>query len=142
MKEGKYAGMDTSVSGLFLSKHFFFGVVDRIGVFMRRLFRRVASFFHKSDKVTPVSGPNTLQELLVQFETTPSKKTQHQVEQHYLILEKMMMLEIEFLQEGPARGFVGMTKILDEDEGTDVYRIRFVPCIVRPEVLLRGFSKN
>lgn len=142
MKEGKHAGVDAPVYGSFLSKRFFSRMVAVVGVFIRHLFRRVASFFYKSDKITSASGPNTLQELLVQFDAAPKQKTQHEVEQHYLIKEKMMMLEIEFLQDGPARGFVGMSKILDEDEGTDVYRIRFVPCIVRPEVLLRGFSKN
>lgn len=117
-------------------------MVACVCIFVRRLFQYVASFFHKSDPVTPISGPNTLQELLVQFDAAPKQKTQHEVEQHYLILEKMMLLEIEFLREGPARAYVGMTKVLDEEEGEDVYRIRFVPCVVRPEVLLLGFSKN
>jgi hypothetical protein len=142
MRGGKCAGLDASVSDSFLSKRFFSGKMHNFCVFIGNLFRHVARFFHKSDPVTTISGPNTLQELLVQFDAAPKQKTQHQVQQHYLIREKMMLLEIDFLQEGPAQAFMGLSKVLDEEEGQDAYQIRFVPCVVRPEVLFRGFGKN
>lgn len=142
MKADEKGGMGSFVSDSFLSKRFFSGMVDRAVAFAGHVFRRLSSFFHTSVQIKPSRGPNTLQELLVQFQQVPPEKNQKQVEQHYLIMEKMVLLELEYLQEGPARAFVGMSKVLDEEEGENVYKIRFVPCIVRPEVLFRGFGKN
>ena len=82
-----------------------------------------------------------MQDILDQFDKPSPQKTQQQIIDHYLILEKMTMLEIEYLMDRPARAFVGMTKLIDETEpGT--LKVTFVPCIVRPEVLFRGFAKN
>lgn len=105
------------------------------------LFRCVARFFSEPVAVKNESGFDTLQDILNQFDQPKKEKTSQQIVDHYLVLEKMTMLEIEFLQDSPARAFVGMTKIWDENE-KDVLKITFVPCVVRPEVLYLGFSRN
>ena len=86
--------------------------------------------------------PVTLQDILQQFEEPPKNASQNEINQKYLILEQMTVFELEQLKMMPSRAYVGMTKILDESEGEFVYKIRFVPCIVRPEVLFLGFNKN
>lgn len=89
----------------------------------------------------PQGNINTLQQILDQFDQPAAEKTQQQIINHYLVLEKMTMLELEFLQDSPARAFVGMTRLWDEHEkGT--LKVSFVPCVVRPEVLFRGFGRN
>lgn len=114
---------------------------DSICHIVRRLFRCVAQLFSTPVEVKPADGVNTLQDILDQFNQPKKEKTQQQIIDHYLILEKMTMLEIEFLQDSPARAFVGMTRLWDETEkGT--LKITFVPCVVRPEVLFRGFGRN
>jgi len=84
----------------------------------------------------------TLQDILLQFEEPPKNPSQSQIQQKYLIMEQMVIFELEQLKMMPSRAYVGMTKILDESEGENVYKIRFVPCIVRPETMFLGFGKN
>lgn len=84
----------------------------------------------------------TLQDIIFQLQQVPSQPSQKQIETKYLIGEQMTIFELEQLKMMPSRAFVGMTKILDENEGPNVYKIRFVPCIVRPETLFLGFNRN
>ena len=90
------------------------------------------------EKVEPI----TLQNILDQFDNIPKQPDQKELQSKYLMHEQMTIFELEQLKMMPSRAYVGMTKILDESEGEFVYKIRFVPCIVRPEVLFRGFNKN
>jgi|GEM_PF-4265451 len=81
----------------------------------------------------------TLQDILQQLSESPSP--QQYSPDHYKILDKMVMLEIYYLQQKPDLTFVGLSKVPDENE-PGAYKIRFVPCIVRPETLYLGFNKN
>jgi len=84
-------------------------------------------------------GPNTLNELLDQFDLPQKEKTQQDVIRDYMIKETMAGLEIEMLKMDPARGFLGTTRI-NYDDGTTY--INFVPCVVRPEVVYCAYGKN
>lgn len=84
-------------------------------------------------------GPNTLEELLKQFDLPVKEKTQEDIIRDYMVRETMAALELEMLKMDPARGYLGSTRINYED-GT-VY-INFVPCIVRPDVLYCSYGKN
>lgn len=83
----------------------------------------------------------TLQDILDQFDQLPHQKTGAQLQKHYQILDKMLILELEYLKETPDLMFVGLSKVRDENE-PNAYKIRFVPCIVRRETLFLGFNQN
>lgn len=81
----------------------------------------------------------TLQDILQQLSEPPFP--QQYSPDHYKILDKMVLLEISYLQQKPDLTFVGLSKVRDENE-PNAYKINFVPCIVRPETLYRGFNLN
>lgn len=96
--------------------------------------------FKKAVIIKPIqTGPNTLDELLQQFDLVLKEKTQQDVIKDYMIKETMARLELEMLRMDPARGFLGTTRI-KHDDGT-IY-INFVPCIVRPDVVYCAYGKN
>ena len=93
-------------------------------------------------KGDPAKQPeNTLYDILVALSQPPKVKTKDQLVQHFQIMDKMMILELDYLKGTPDMLYVGMTKQKDEKE-PDIVKIKFVPCIVRPETLLLGFNKN
>jgi hypothetical protein len=119
-------------------------ICDCFGICCRRLLWLLGKIFPKCSPMTGSSSSsniNTLQQILDQFDQPFQEKTQQQINQHYLIMEKMTIMEIEYLQDCPSRGFVGMFKMWDEND-PQTLRITLVPCIVRPEVLFRGFGRN
>lgn len=126
-------------------------VFNQPGIHHRFMFRKFIQFIKEYLQAfwfitfPPREKPEskiTLQHILEQFEQIPQQPTQKQNETKYIIGEQMVVFELEQLKMMPSRAFVGMTKILDEQEGPGVYKIRFVPCIVRPETLFLGFNKN
>ena len=126
--------------------------VDCAGIFMWTMFCKFVEFIAKNlqavwfitfpPRVEEKVEPITLQNILDQFDNIPKQPDQKELQSKYLMHEQMTIFELEQLKMMPSRAYVGMTKILDESEGEFVYKIRFVPCIVRPEVLFRGFNKN
>jgi len=86
----------------------------------------------------PQEGPNTLQELLHQFDEPKKEKTTSDFVRDYLIQETMAHLEIEMLKMEPVRIFKGYQKWVDN--GTTFYD--WVPCAIRPEVVYCSYGKN
>lgn len=84
----------------------------------------------------------TMQNILDQFQQPVKQPDQKELQTKYLIHEQMTIFELEQLKMMPCEKYVGLSKIRMEEEGENVYKIRFVPCIVRPETLFRGYHKN
>ena len=103
---------------------------------MNVLFEYIKSFF--TIKTTNV-GPNTLEELLQQFNSPPKEKTKEEIMNTYLAKETMAALEISFLKSDPALTFRGGQMWYDKD-GNKYFD--FVPCVVRPEVLYCSYGKS
>jgi len=84
------------------------------------------------------SGPNTLSELLNQFDLPPKEKTQEDVVRDYLVKETMAGLEIEMLKMEKTNYYKGQQ--MWEDTKGKFYD--WVYCSVRPEVLYCCYGKN
>lgn len=85
------------------------------------------------------SGPNTLEELLEQFDLPKKEKNQSDIVRDYLVLQTMAQLEVEMLKLEPARVYLGSTRI-NHDDG--IVQLNFVYCVVRPEVVYCSYGKN
>ena len=118
---------------------------------MWHVFQQLVAFFKKHLQAfwhitfPPKEKPEckvTLQDIILQLEQIPQQPTQKQLQTKYLIGQQMIIFELEQLKMMPSQAFVGMTKITDDTEGPNVYKITFVPCIVRPETLFLGFGNN
>jgi len=90
-------------------------------------------------KPAPKPGPNTLEELLKQFDLPPKEKTVSDVIRNYLVQQTMASLEVEMLRMDPATAYVGYTRTKNDNE---TILINFVPCVVRPEVIYCTYGKN
>ena len=84
-------------------------------------------------------GPNTLAELLQQFDVPPKQKTEQDAIRDYQMRESMAALEVDMLKMDPARAFKGCQAWKDSDG--NVY-IDWVPCAIRPEVVYCSYDKN
>ena len=84
-------------------------------------------------------GPNTLSELLQQFDNPPKVKTNEDIIRDYLIKETMAALELEYLRTDPSIAYTGHQYWVDY-EGTKF--CDFVPCVVRPDVMYCANGKN
>ena len=103
------------------------------------MLHKLVSFFTKyfqNDKVK--NGPNSLEELLLQFDQPIHPKTKEQNIQHYIILQKMIKLEGEYQHSLPDELYVGIYKVEDAEK----VRIALVPCLTRPGVLYECFNRN
>jgi len=89
---------------------------------------------------TPVyhTGPNTLGELLEQFDQPKKEKTADDIVKDYQIKETIRAIEVEFLRGEPSKAFYGAYKFNDSNSKF----IDFVPCIIRPEVIFCSYGKN
>jgi len=85
-----------------------------------------------------ITGPNTLDELLKQFDAPPKEKTQNDIIRDYQVKETIAALEVDMLKMDPAKAYKG-TQLWYEG---DVKCFDFVPCIVRPEVIYCSYGKN
>jgi len=110
--------------------------------FIKKFSKYLQAFWHITFPPRVKEQNITLQHILDQFDQLPKQPDQKNIETRYLVHEQMIIFELEQLRMMPSMAFLGMTKILDEKEGENVYKIRFVPCIVRPETLFLGFNKN
>lgn len=84
-------------------------------------------------------GPNTLEELLTQFNLPKKEKTAEEVIRNYQVFLTMANLELEMLKMSPSLAFMGYQYWIDF-EGTKF--CDFVPCITRPEVVYCCYGKN
>lgn len=86
-----------------------------------------------------ISGPNTLAELLEQFDLPLKEKTQNDIVRDYQVFITMANLEVEMLRMEPSKAFRGLQIWLDNNGNKF---IDWVPCIVRPEVVYCSYGKN
>lgn len=103
------------------------------------MFEFLKNFFAVSKYKIYAAGPNTLAELLTQFDHPPKEKTKEDIIRDYTIKETMASLELSYLKEDPSIFFVGNQKWFDS-EGNKCFD--FVPCALRPEVLYCSYGKN
>lgn len=110
---------------------------------MASIFQIVQSFLAESLALNykPVSnsGPNTLAELVKQFDQPPKEKTKEDIIRDYQVKITMLNLEWDMLKMDPSVEFKGCQSWKDS-EG-NVY-IDWVPCVVRPDVIYCNIGKN
>jgi 4-aminobutyrate aminotransferase-like enzyme len=85
------------------------------------------------------TGPNTLDELLEQFDKPPKEKTQQDIIRDYQVKETMAALELSYLKDDPSLIYHGNQVWYDHD-GNKYFD--FVTCVVRPEVHYCCYGKN
>lgn len=105
--------------------------------FLKTTFKAWVSVPYQENKI--FSGPNTLEELLTQFDLPVKIKTQADVIRDYQVKETLAALEIDMLRMDPARAFKGVQIWLDNYGNKFV---DWVPCVVRPEVIYCSYGKN
>ena len=106
--------------------------------YISTIFKNLLSPFAK--KVTVYkTGPNSLEELLTQFDQPKQPKTKLQIIQDYWVKETMATLEVEYLRDCPVSIFKGAQRWYDKDG--NLY-FDWVPCSVRPEVVYCSYGKN
>jgi hypothetical protein len=84
-------------------------------------------------------GPNTLDELLVQFDAPPKHKTPQDIIRDYQVKETMAALEVDMLKMDPALAYRGCQSWFNEN---NTLSLRQVPCVVRPEVIYCAYGKS
>jgi hypothetical protein len=112
----------------------------KIAVFCLQMKHKFFIKFQLGSKPAEVSvGPNSLQELLNQFNQPSNQKTQKQIAMDLYYKEKFAEMELDFLKNAPDVAYQGSWKIFNSDGTID---IDFVPCSVRPEVFYCCYGKN
>lgn len=97
----------------------------------------VATFLGETQVV--YTGPNTLAELMQQFDAPPKHKTAEEIIRDYQMRQVMAQLELSYLQTDPAMCYQGNQRW--HDAAGNKY-FDFVPCVLRPEVLYCNYGKN
>lgn len=90
-------------------------------------------------KETKPSGPNSLEELLEQFDLPKKEKTKEDIIRDYQVFLTLAAIEIDMLKMGPPIKFYSHNWV--EYEGGKAY-YDWAPCIVRPEVVYCCYGKN
>lgn len=109
--------------------------------FMDKLFKslyKIKDLFSVKSVKIYTSGPNTLEELLKQFDQPLKEKTQEDYVRDYIAKETMAALEVEMLKMDPTVFFQGTQTWYEGD----VKCFDFVPCSLRPEVIYCSYGKN
>jgi hypothetical protein len=104
---------------------------------MATFFKFIKTIFYPDKK--QAKGPNTLNELLVQFDQPKKEKTQEDIIRDYQVKITMLNLEYDMLKLDPSLEYKGSYRWVDSDK--NVY-FDWVPCIIRPEVLYCSYYKN
>lgn len=86
-----------------------------------------------------ISGPNTLSELLTQFDNPPKEKTNEDTIRDYQVKETMAALEVDMLKMDPTYFYRGFQMWYDQD-GNKYFD--WMPCATRPEVIYCSYGKN
>ena len=85
------------------------------------------------------TGPNTLEDLLKQFDLSPKEVTKQEIINTYLAKETMAALELSYLKDDPSFVYRG-NQIWYDHDGNKYFD--FVPCVMRPEVHYCCYGKN
>jgi hypothetical protein len=104
-------------------------------VFLVDLFKN----FFSIKNTQPKTGPNTLEELLTQFDNPKKEKTNEDIISDYTILQTIQNLEVEMLRKEPVRIYKGSQRWKDS-EGNLYFD--WIPCAVRPEVIYCSYGKS
>jgi hypothetical protein len=99
----------------------------------------ITSLLNKSAKTVVHIGPNTMGELLKQFDEPPKQKTPEDIVRDYQVKETMAALEVDMLKMDPSLLYRG-TQMWFDGDGNKYFD--FVPCVLRPEVLYCAYGKN
>ena len=99
----------------------------------------ITSLLIKSAKTVVHTGPNTMDELLKQFDEPPKQKTPEDIVRDYQVKETMAALEVDMLKMDPSLFYRG-TQMWFDGDGNKYFD--FVPCVLRPEVLYCAYGKN
>jgi len=109
------------------------------------MFQYIMEFFSKLIKsllnkpIVVYKGPNTLGELINQFDLPPKEKTQQDVIRDYQVKETMAALEVDMLKMEPTFFYRGFQVWYDGD-GNKYFD--WIPCASRPEVIYCAYGKN
>lgn len=99
----------------------------------------ISSLLSKTTKTVLYTGPNTLGELLEQFDKPPKEKTQQDVVRDYQVKETLAALEVDMLKLEPTLFYRGFQAWYDGD-GNKYFD--WIPCASRPEVIYCSYGKN
>jgi len=105
--------------------------------FMAFIFSFIKQLFSRPAKQSS-TGPNTLEELLKQFDLPPKIKSNDKIIQEFLVKITMYNLEWEMLKMDSTVFYLGSTRT----NSGDIVHIDFVPCSVRPDVMYCNIGKN
>ena len=112
---------------------------NSIGLYCGSMLHKLVSFFTKYFHEHKVKqGPNSLEELLNQFDLPSKQKTPQQNIQHHIILQKMIKLEGEYQHGLPEELYQGVYIV----EYPNKVKIVSIPCMIRPGTLYDCFSRN
>jgi hypothetical protein len=112
------------------------------GSMLQHIMECLRYFFQEvilTTKSKPITGPNTLAELLTQFDLPKKIKTNVEIFRDYQIKETLAKLEVDMLTLEPTLFFIGH-QMWQDSEDKKFYD--WVPCGLRPEVLYCCCSKN
>lgn len=99
----------------------------------------ISSLLSETTKTVLYTGPNTLGELLEQFDKPPKEKTQQDVVRDYQVKETLAALEVDMLKLEPTLFYRGFQAWYDGD-GNKYFD--WIPCASRPEVIYCSYGKN
>ena len=102
------------------------------------LFRKLVAALLNKPKVLCM-GPNTLHELLVQFDAPSKHKTPQDIIRDYQVKETMAALELDMLRMDASLAYRGCQSWFNEN---NILSVRQVPCVVRPEVIYCAYGKS
>lgn len=97
----------------------------------------VSLFVHRQP--IHATGPNTLAELLIQFDQPAKEKTTSEIIRDSQIRETIAALEVDMLKMEPSLKFNGH-QCWYNSEGSKFYD--WMPCSLRPETLYCCYGKN
>jgi len=103
-----------------------------------KIFNTLLNPFYHTGTVY-VTGPNSLNELLKQFNQPPKQKTNEDVIRDYTVKETMAQLEVDMLKMDPTIYYKGFQMWYD-NEGNKYFD--WMPCATRPEVIYCSYGKN
>ena len=90
-------------------------------------------------KPVPMTGPDTLQQLLQQFDAPAKCKTQADIIRDYQVKETLTALELDMLRMDPTVFYAGAHVVCDERSHVHVHA---VPCACRPDVVYCCHGKS
>lgn len=103
------------------------------------MFEFIKKLFSEKKTYVVATGPNTLDELLTQFDLPKKEKTPEENARHLCIQIAMYQWELDYLKDQPSQEYRGLQKWEDVD-GNKFFD--WVPCVIRPDVVYCNHGKN